>query len=164
MRNYVVAYIINSNEYRVKFVIAEDSIQACTKVIPGFQKLLDYVRQHYSSLDYETIIRHRQLINLIDFDVLEVDSLSEHGNIKTQIVVCYDTNRNTLSIVKHSENRKLDALAVTIMNCGYYTEEMENLRQYNNIRQMILVFAHLSGIRVYTVSTLRALVKESLNN
>ena len=157
MRNYVVAYIINSNEYRVKFVIAEDSIQACTKVIPGFQKLLDYVRQH------ETMIHHRQLINLIDFDVLEVDSLSEHGNIKTQIVVCYDTNRDTLSIVKHSENRKLDALAVTIMNCGYYTEEMENLRQYNNIRQMILVFAHLSGIRVYTVSTLRALVKESLN-
>lgn len=162
MENYVVAYLLDNNNYEVKFVVAEDAIKACSKVIPQFELLVTQVKEYYGYLDADIILENKSKINLIDFSCIAIPALNVENNIKTQIITIFDTNKSELIVLQRHDKTKRDALLNTIYDFTKDDGYVNYLSQVNDIRQIIFAFAHASGLRVYTVDTLRSLVKNSL--
>lgn len=164
MNNYVVAYLDMQNAYQIKFISAEDPITALRRTIPKFVKVLEYIKTQQLEVSYENLYTYISHIDISTFSIIQVPELSTASNIRMQILSIYDIAHNTLTLLYTKKQSQLDALYSTLTEM-YNVEQTDFLLElYNNkdIRGIIMYFSNLTGLRVYTVSTLRQLVKESI--
>lgn len=164
MNNYVIAYLDDSNNYQIKFTSAEDVISALRRTIPKFVTVLEHVTAQGYEMSYENLYSCVSMINVQTFSIIEIPQLSTESNIRMQIISVYNSVDNSILLLHMKKASQIDAL-YSVITDHYQVPVDEYLNFYyenKDIRGMIMYFANHTGLRVYTVSTLRQLVKESI--
>lgn len=162
MLNYVVAFIDKDNNYSIQYTCAESKLTALRKIVPQFSQLCtryQFVEEHVS--EYLTPYIHEIGINCLT--ITQLPQLTD--NIRMQILSIYNPTDCSLTVTWDKATSNIDSL----YNLAYQYLEYEDdeiVSHYTNrdIKGIILRLASLTGLRVYTVSTLRNLIKSTLDN
>lgn len=162
MRNYIVSYITTDNKYVIEFTTSNDILQALKKTIPKFSELIKQLYVESSTVTYRELLLNSNRINIETFNISEAPILT--NNIKSQVINIYNPFTKRLSTIYYNCSSKLDAV-YRLMTSYLKYEDETMMDAYNNkdMQTLILYFATQSGLRIYTVSTLKQLVKQSIN-
>lgn len=162
MTNYIVAYMLANHTFKAHYIVDKTPIKACETVIPQFKTLTENLKQNEGSVEVEKIYANLSTIGVVNFQIIALPELYATNDLKAQVIAYFDTQTNDIDVLVYQEKSKRDALLQFVASKLGYGEDYYNLCQHDEIREIILNFSYLTGIRVYQVDTLRALIKESI--